>query len=111
MEELLKAANEEIQKLKQVIADKDEELSAIYKVNAEYKEQIEKITTSGNQPKIAVASPIANSTFELDGQQYGFNFPKTKHNGQEVSHIEIASDPVLQKELIEKGAGIIKKID
>src|SRR5438045_4926276 len=87
------------------------ELAGVYQTNAALQEEIEKL--SGGQPIASDSSLLAGfktSSFELDGQKYGFNYPATKHKGQFITHLEIIAEEVLQRLLISIGAGIIKKL-
>lgn len=99
---------DEIKALQDELLGVKNELSGVYQHNAALQEEIEKLT-SGKQSN-GNGQPYQTVTFTLDGEQYGFNFSATNFKGNKISHVEIAADEALQRELIKIGAGILKKL-
>jgi hypothetical protein len=97
--------------LKNKLAETEAELNIVLEVNAQLTLEIERLTseapTQNSQPK---THNLQEFFFQQDGIKYGFNYFKTKHNGQEITPVEICADAQLQKELISKKAGIIKQL-
>lgn len=99
-----KKSSEDVEALKN-------ELAAVYKVNEELRSEIEALTAGG--AKKNGTPPVGNMkqyTFMYEEQQYGFNYPAIMHKGQRLTPVEICTDENLQAELVQKNAGILKKL-
>lgn len=87
------------------------ELALVYKVNEELRAEIEALTRGGAKGNGKPPEGVHHQhRFKFDGEEYGFNYPVIHHKGKKLTSLEIINDENLQRELVEKRAGILKKI-
>lgn len=91
--------------LEDELTKKNLELADALAVNELLQKEIESLSSAApDKPKLE--DGLANS-FDLDGVSYPFNFHKMQYGGKTITSGDVASDEVLQRELISMGSGMI----
>jgi len=83
------------------------DLEDALKLNSIHEKTIQDL--SSNKPVEVVASKDA-PTFELDGDKYGFELLSVYYKGTRITAEEVCADVELQKQLINRQSGMIKKL-
>lgn len=101
--EIEAAKAEAIKIAEQAKADLDDALA----LNDKHVATIEDITKNGKTNTPAPQATV--STFEHDGETYGFKIPKMSFKGRFITADDVCADKELQAQLIKIGSGMIYK--
>ena len=91
-------------------AELKEELKRVLLVNTRLTEEIEKLSSQPVKKSAPAAHSLINLSFVYEGGKFGFTAPFMHVNGSKISAQDVCDSKDLQKELVEKKIGMIKKL-
>lgn len=71
------------------------------------------LATAGHRdqaPQAPQPEGVSESTFELDGNVFGFRRRKVQEDGQIITADEVMASEDLQRKLVEMGSGMLKRV-
>lgn len=86
------------------------EFETLKKVNENLTQQVEDLSKAKTAvPEQKTAATSSAKTFKLNGIEYGFAYPKMKHQNAVITADDVLADADLQKKLVAMGSGFIVK--
>ncbi|MBV9989369.1 MAG: hypothetical protein JO301_16945 [Chitinophagaceae bacterium] len=109
--EKVAALEGEIERLGKENARLQNENKAFDATNKELLQKINEVTDIKNVTKgeLKAAPSFSDKQFTVDGQTYGFNFPKTTLRKTPITVDDVMASEDMQRELVELGSGMLCK--
>lgn len=108
----LQALTKELADTKNKLAHAEQQLQEVLLVNERLVQEVELMSEkqSAEAPETMAPGVLLKHTFTHEGQKYGFAIPRVNHKGIIITPVEVCASEDLQKELISKKSGMIKKL-